>query len=69
MLGVFGVVGCGLVVIVGVVAPGMLVVVVPVVVPVLAPLPGGVVAAPPLAWLKAGGNRKTAAAKIVIALP
>jgi hypothetical protein len=47
----------------GVVRPGILVV------PVLAPPPTGVVVAPPLVWLKAGRSRKTAAAKMVIALP
>jgi len=54
----------------GVVRPGMLVVPVPVPVPVpvLVPPPTGVVVAPPLVWLKAGGSRRTAAATIAIAL-
>jgi hypothetical protein len=63
--GEFGVVCCGLVVMEGEVRPEMPVVPVPV--PVLPP--AGAVIAPPLAWLKAGGSRKTAAAKTVIALP
>jgi hypothetical protein len=59
--GVFGVVACALVLMEGVLPPEVPVVPVP--------PPAGVVIAPPFTWLKAGGSRKTAAAKIAIALP
>jgi hypothetical protein len=56
---VLGVVGCGLVVMAGVVV---------LVVLVEAPLPAGVVVVPLFTWVNAGGSRKTAVARTAITL-